>query len=172
MVTLDVNGQQYPVRSSLDSPLLWTLREDLRLRGTKYGCGTGICGTCTVHVDGEARHACVTTVAEVVGKRIATIEGLAQHPSRVISAWIAEQVSQCGYCQPGQIMMATALLARNPSPTDAEIDAAMSKVLCRCGTYQRIRRAIGRAALDRSVTHPQAIEPTSIAGTREVTLNR
>ena len=172
MVTLDVNGQQHPVRSSLDSPLLWTLREDLGLRGTKYGCGTGICGTCTVHVDGEARHACVTTVAEVVGKRIATIEGLAQHPGRVISAWIAEQVSQCGYCQPGQIMMATALLARNPSPTDAEIDAAMSKVLCRCGTYQRIRRAIGRAALNRSETHPQAIEPTSIAGTREVTLNR
>ena len=135
MVTLDVNGQQHPVRSRLDSPLLWTLRR-LGLRGTKYGCGIGICGTCTVHVDGEARYTCVTTVAEVVGKIITTIEGWAQHPSRVIPAWIAEQVSQCGYCQPGQIMMATALLARNRSPTDAEIDAAMSKVLCRCGTYQ------------------------------------
>jgi isoquinoline 1-oxidoreductase beta subunit len=172
MVTLDVNGQRHPVRRSLETPLLWILREDLALRGTKYGCGIGVCGTCTVHVDGEACHACVTTLAEVAGKQIVTIEGLAQRPNRIISAWIAEQASQCGYCQPGQIMTAAALLPQSPSPTDAEIDAAMCKVLCRCGTYQRIRRAVRRAALDQSEPTPQAIEPTSTASVGEVTFNR
>jgi isoquinoline 1-oxidoreductase beta subunit len=172
MITLDVNGQKCSVRSILDSPLLWILREDLALKGTKYGCGIGVCGTCSVHVDGEARHACVTTLAEVAGKRIVTIEGLAQRPNRIIPTWVAEQVSQCGYCQPGQIMTATALLARNPLPTDAEIDAAMSKVLCRCGTYRRIRRAIRRAALDKSAAIPQVMESTATASAREITLNR
>lgn len=176
MVILDVNGQRHRVRSGLNTPLLWTLREDLALKGTKYGCGIGVCGTCTVHVDGEAHHACVTTLAEVVGKRIVTIEGLAQRPNRVISAWVAEQASQCGYCQPGQIMTATALLAQSPSPTDAEVDAAMSTVLCRCGTYQRIRRAIRRAALEKSEAVPQAIQRSSTAGAGagagEATFNR
>jgi isoquinoline 1-oxidoreductase beta subunit len=172
VVTLNVNGRLHPVRSSLDMPLLWILREDLALKGTKYGCGIGVCGACTVQVDGEARHACVMTLGEVVGKRILTIEGVAQRPNHVISAWIAEQATQCGYCQPGQIMTATALLARNPSPTDAEIDAAMSKVLCRCGTYQRVRLAIRRAARDKSEVTPQAIERTTVADAEQVTFNR
>ena len=171
MVTLDVNGQKYAVHSSLDSPLLWALREDLALRGTKYGCGIGVCGICTVHVDGQARHACVTTSADVVGKQIITIEGLAQHPNRIISAWIAEQASQCGYCQPGQIMTAAALLAQCPSPSDVEIDAAMSKVLCRCGTYQRIRQAIRRAVLDKSKVTPQATGRTPKVRAEEAAFN-
>jgi isoquinoline 1-oxidoreductase beta subunit len=172
MVTLDINGQQRSVRRSLDTPLLWALREDLALRGTKYGCGIGVCGICMVHVEGEARQACVLPLAEVVGKRIVTIEGLAASPNRAISAWVAEQASQCGYCLPGQIMAATALLARSLLPTDEQIDASMSKVLCRCGTYQRIRRAIRRAALDQGEVIPQAIERTSAAGAGEEKFNR
>ncbi len=145
--TLNVNSQDREVRGAAEMPLLWALRDHLGLRGTKYGCGVGACGICTVHADGEPIHACVTTLAQVVGKRLVTIEGLAAKPrNRVIEAWAAEQVSQCGYCQPGQIMAAAALVERRPSPTDAEIDHAMSGVLCRCGTYQRIRRAIKRAA--------------------------
>lgn len=171
MVTLDVNGQKVPVRGPLDSPLLWVLREELGLKGTKYGCGIGVCGSCTVHVDGEACHACVTTLAEVAGKKILTIEGIAQRPNHLISAWIAEQASQCGYCQPGQIMTAAALLARNPAPTDAEIDAAMSKVLCRCGAYQRIRRAIRSAQRNKVEAVPQATERASRA-VKEAVFNR
>lgn len=167
MVTLDINGQQCSVRRSLDTPLLWVLREDLALKGTKYGCGTGACGICTVHVEDEPRHACVLPLAEVVGKRIVTIEGLAARPNRVISAWIAEQASQCGYCQPGQIMAASALLAQSSLPTDEEINAAMSKVLCRCGTYQRIRRAIGRAALDDGEALPPTIKRSPAPGAGE-----
>jgi len=172
MVTLDINGQQRSVRCGPDTPLLWALREELALKGTKYGCGTGMCGVCTVLVDGEARHACVLPLAEVAGKRIVTIEGLAARPNRIISAWIAEQASQCGYCQPGQIMAASALLAQSPSPTEEEIDAAMSKVLCRCGTYQRIRQAIRKAALDEGGAQPPAAKRSPVAVAGEQKFNR
>jgi aerobic-type carbon monoxide dehydrogenase small subunit (CoxS/CutS family) len=128
-------------------PLLWVIRETLGLTGTKYGCGMSLCGACTVHVNGQAVRSCVTPVSSVVGKEIITIEGLSadgNHP--VQRAWIAEDVPQCGFCHSGQIMSAAALLAENPKPSDADIDDAMSGNICRCGTYQRIRRAIHRAA--------------------------
>ena len=147
MTTLMVNGQQYRVDVVPDMPLLWVLRDVLGLTGTKYGCGIGICGSCTVHLDGEARQSCVVSASSVAGRQITTIEGLSsegRHPLQ--EAWIAEKVSQCGYCQPGQIMTAVALLAENPVPTDGDIDAALSSSLCRCGTYQRIRHAIHMAA--------------------------
>ena len=146
-ITLRVNGQEHTVDVSPDTPLLWVLRDTLGLTGTKYGCGIGLCGTCTVHLDGKASRSCTIPVSEVAGREITTIEGLSidgNHPLQ--QAWLAENVSQCGYCQPGQIMAAAALLAENPNPTDDDIDAAMSHNLCRCGTYQRIRRAIHRAA--------------------------
>jgi isoquinoline 1-oxidoreductase subunit alpha len=147
MVTLQVNGKEYKVDVSPETPLLWVLRDTLGLTGTKYGCGMSLCGACTVLVDGEAVRSCVTPASAVVGIEIVTIEGLStdrNHPLQ--KAWIAEDVPQCGYCQSGQIMAAAALLQKNPKPTDGEIDNAMSGVLCRCGTYQRIRRAIHRAA--------------------------
>lgn len=145
MITLDVNGKKYEVSASSDTPLLWVLREDLQLIGTKFGCGEGLCGACTVHVEGEATRSCVTTVGEVEGSRIVTVEGLPDdHP--VKRAWLDAEVSQCGYCQPGQIMEAAALLRDNPIPTDSDIDDAMSGNLCRCGTYPRIRKAIHMAA--------------------------
>ena len=131
-----------------DTPLLWVLRDELRLTGTKYGCGEGQCGACTVHVDGAALRSCVVPVSSVARQKITTIEGLSpdgRHP--VQRAWIEEDVPQCGYCQPGQIMTAASLLAYRPKPTDAEIDDAMSGNICRCGTYPRIRKAIHRAAL-------------------------
>lgn len=146
-IHLVVNGQEHQVEASPDTPLLWVLRDTLGLTGTKYGCGTGLCGACTVHVDGEAQRSCILPVAELEGKQITTIEGLSpdgSHPLQV--AWLAENVSQCGYCQPGQIMAAAALLAHTSKPTDADIDAALGNNLCRCGTYQRIRRAIHRVA--------------------------
>jgi isoquinoline 1-oxidoreductase alpha subunit len=142
-----VNGQLYAVEAAPDTPLLWVLRDTLGLTGTKYSCGQGLCGACTVHIDGEPFRSCVTPIASVDGKSITTIEGLSPdgtHPLQV--AWIEEQVPQCGYCQPGQIMTAAALLAKTPQPTDDDIDAAMAGNLCRCGTYQRIRRAIHRVA--------------------------
>jgi isoquinoline 1-oxidoreductase alpha subunit len=146
-ITLTVNGEEHALDVSPDTPLLWVLRDTLGLTGTKYSCGIGLCGACTVHVDGEAVRSCVTPVSEVAGKGITTIEGLSPDGSHPVQrAWAAENVVQCGYCQPGQIMAAAALLAKNPDPTDADIDAAMSGNLCRCGTYQRIRRAIHRAA--------------------------
>jgi isoquinoline 1-oxidoreductase subunit alpha len=140
---LKVNGGNRTVDVDPGTPLLWVLRDTLGLTGTKFGCGIGQCGCCTVHLDGEAVRACATTVADAAGKRIVTIEGLSPtgtHP--VQRAWEAEQVTQCGYCQPGQIMQAAALLAKTPAPTDAQIEAAMDGVLCRCGSYPRIRRAI------------------------------
>lgn len=147
MVTLTINGREYPVEVAPDMPLLWVLRDLLGLTGTKYGCGIGLCGSCTVHVDGEAQQSCSLPASSVAGRQITTIEGLASNGGRVLQeAWLSERVSQCGYCQPGQIMMAAALLNKNPSPTDDDISAAMSGALCRCGTYQRIRRAIHRAA--------------------------
>jgi aerobic-type carbon monoxide dehydrogenase small subunit (CoxS/CutS family) len=128
-------------------PLLWTLRDILGLTGTKYGCGVAQCGACTVHLDGQAVRSCVTPASSAQGRDIVTIEGLAAgNDHRVQSAWIAEEVAQCGYCQPGQVMSAVALLHAKPQPTDADIDAAMAGNLCRCGTYDRIRRAIHRAA--------------------------
>jgi len=147
MIAFMLNGKPQTVDLAPDTPLLWVLRESLELTGTKFGCGIGICGACTVHKDGTAIRSCITPVSAVSGAKIVTIEGLAanaDHP--VLRAWIAEEVPQCGYCQPGQIMSAAALLAKTPKPTDADIDAAMSGNLCRCGTYQRIRRAIHRAA--------------------------
>ena len=146
-IHLLVNNTPHEVEASPDMPLLWVLRDKLNLTGTKYGCGLGVCGACTVHLDGEATRSCQTAVATVGDRKITTIEGLSpdgSHPAQ--AAWIAEQVPQCGYCQCGQIMQAAALLAKTPHPTDDEIDQAMGGNLCRCGVYQRIRRAIHRAA--------------------------
>ncbi len=144
---ITVNGKKYTVDVSPDTPLLWVLRDTIGLTGTKYSCGIGLCGTCTVHLDGEAIRSCSKLISDVGSSQITTIEGLSpdgKHPLQ--QAWIATNVPQCGYCQPGQIMTAAALLAKTPKPTDAEIDRAMSGVICRCGTYQRIRRAIHVAA--------------------------
>ena len=145
--TLTINGESNSVSVEDDMPLLWYLRDILQLTGTKYGCGAGLCGACTVHVDGIATRSCVTPVAAVEGKTITTIEGLSEggnHPLQ--RSWQELGVPQCGYCQPGQIMSAAALLASNPQPSDADIDGAMSGNICRCGTYPRIRAAIHHAA--------------------------
>jgi aerobic-type carbon monoxide dehydrogenase small subunit (CoxS/CutS family) len=147
MISLKVNGKRYEAEVSPDTPLLWVIRESLGLTGTKYGCGMAQCGACTVHVNGQAVRSCVTPVSAVVGKEIVTIEGLSPDRSHPVQrAWIVEDVPQCGYCQSGQIMSAAALLSENPDPSDQDIDEAMSGIICRCGTYQRIRRAIHRAA--------------------------
>ena len=146
-VRLSVNGRTLIAAAELDTPLLWVLRDTLGLTGTKYGCGVGLCGACTVLVDGVATRSCLTPLSESVGKRVVTIEGLssdATHP--VQRAWLEEDVAQCGYCQAGQILTAAALLARKPDPTDADVDDAMSDNICRCGTYKRIRAAVHRAA--------------------------
>ena len=144
---LTVNGRARTVNVDPETPLLWVLRDELDLTGTKYGCGEGQCGACTVHVDGAAIRSCVTPVSSVARQKIRTIEGLSPDGSHPVQrAWIAEDVPQCGYCQPGQIMTAASLLAFRPKPTDAEIDDAMSGNICRCGTYPRIRKAIQRAA--------------------------
>jgi aerobic-type carbon monoxide dehydrogenase small subunit (CoxS/CutS family) len=146
-ISLSVNGTQHQLDLDPEMPLLWVLRDVMGLTGTKYGCGIGACGACTVHVDGAAVRACSTPVASVTGKAVVTIEGLSPDASHVVQrAWLAEDVSQCGYCQPGQIMAAAALLATTAQPTDADIDTAFSGHLCRCGTYPRIRRAVHRAA--------------------------
>ncbi|MFZ5868310.1 MAG: (2Fe-2S)-binding protein [Thermodesulfobacteriota bacterium] len=145
--TLNVNRKDYKVAVAPDTPLLWVIREDLGLTGTKFGCGLTVCGACTVIVDGDPVRSCGSAVSEMEGKEIVTIEGLSldgMHP--VQRAWIEDEVPQCGYCHSGQIMSAAALLAENPNPTDADIDEMMSDNLCRCGTYQRIRRAIHRAS--------------------------
>jgi isoquinoline 1-oxidoreductase alpha subunit len=144
---LVVNGQRRTTATDPHTPLLWVLREDFGLTAAKYGCGIAQCGACTVHLDGEAVRACVTPLARAAGKRVTTLEGLSPDRSHPVQqAWLAEQVPQCGYCQPGQIMSAACLLAHTPRPSDAEIDDAMAGNLCRCGTYLRIRRAIHRAA--------------------------
>ena len=147
MVTLTVNGGTQNIDADADTPLLWVLRDHLSLTGTKYGCGMALCGACTVHVDGAAVRSCVLPLKAVEGKRVTTIEGLSKdrsHPAQ--RAWIESDVPQCGYCQSGQIMSAAALLRTNPSPSDADIDAALAGNICRCGTYVRIRKAVHRAA--------------------------
>ncbi len=146
-ITLRVNGAEHRLDVEPQTPLLWVLRDSLNLTGTKYGCGAGLCGACTVHVEGTAVRSCSTPVSQVAGKQIVTIEGLGQNGLQALQqAWIAEEVPQCGYCQSGQIMAAAALLAKAPNPSDDDITKAMSGNLCRCGTYDRIRRAIHRAA--------------------------
>jgi aerobic-type carbon monoxide dehydrogenase small subunit (CoxS/CutS family) len=147
MITLTVNGEQRTLDVPADTPLLWALRDTLGLTGTKFGCGKALCGACTVHLDGQALRSCVTPVSVIAGRSITTIEGLSatsDHPLQ--QAWLQHDVPQCGYCQSGQIMSAAALLARNKKPSDAEIDAAMSGNICRCGTYSDIRAAIHTAA--------------------------
>jgi isoquinoline 1-oxidoreductase subunit alpha len=142
-----VNGKPQSVDVPPNMPLLWVLRDTLGMTGTKFGCGMALCGACTVHIDGEATRSCVTPVSSVVGKKITTIEGLSPNRSHPVQrAWIEVDVPQCGYCQSGQIMSAASLLAQNPKPSDADIDAAMKGNICRCGTYHRIREAVHRAA--------------------------
>ena len=150
-VALTVNGKHLSVTAHPDTPLLWVLRENLKLTGTKYGCGVGQCGACTVHIDGKPNYSCLARIDELEGRRVTTIEGLAPdsgHPLQ--KAWIAEQVPQCGYCQSGQIMRAAGLLRENPNPTREDIVSYMNPNICRCGTYPRIVRAIERAAKERS----------------------
>jgi isoquinoline 1-oxidoreductase subunit alpha len=147
MIAFTINGRPQQADVAPDTPLLWVIRETLGLTGTKYGCGMALCGACTVHLDGAPVRACVTPASAVAGRRVTTIEGLSpagDHP--VQRAWIEEDVPQCGFCQPGQIMSTAALLASKPSPTDADIDGALAGNICRCGTYQRIRAAVHRAA--------------------------
>jgi isoquinoline 1-oxidoreductase alpha subunit len=146
-ITFTLNGEHKTVDVDPQMPLLWVLRDTLNMTGTKFGCGMALCGACTVHINGEAARSCVTPISSVADKKITTIEGLSADGSHPVQkAWIEEDVPQCGYCQSGQIMSAAALLAKKSSPTDADIDDAMSGNICRCGTYQRIRKAIHRAA--------------------------
>jgi isoquinoline 1-oxidoreductase alpha subunit len=156
--TLNVNGKTQTVDVPGDMPLLWVLRDEIGLKGPKFGCGVSACGACTVHLDGQVTRSCVTPVSSVAGKRITTVEGISENPvgAAVQKAWLDVDVMQCGYCQAGQIMAATALLTTTPKPTDQQIDAAMAGNLCRCGTYVRIREAIKTAA------------GMSVADTREV----
>jgi len=150
-IRLVVNGQARTADVAPDTPLLWVLRETLGLTGTKYGCGAGLCGACTVLLDGAPARSCQINAVQAVDRAIVTIEGLSSDRSHPLQrAWLAEQVPQCGYCQSGQILAAAALIARNPDPSDADIDRALSGNLCRCGTYPRIRRAIHRAAAERT----------------------
>jgi isoquinoline 1-oxidoreductase subunit alpha len=147
MTTLDVNGKSLEVDADLDTPLLWVLRDNLGLTGTKYGCGVSQCGACTVHVDGVATRACITPISSLAGKKITTIEGLQTKVAKAVQdAWVKLEVAQCGYCQSGQIMSATALLTRKKAPTDADIDLELGGNICRCATYQRIRAAVHAAA--------------------------
>ena len=146
-ITISVNGSKRLLNIDGETPLLWVLRDELKLTGTKYGCGRGLCGACTVHIDGEETRSCITAVENIQGSEITTIEGLSNNSDHPVQkAWIVEDVPQCGYCQSGQIMTASALLNRNNNPDDLDIDSAMKMNICRCGTYQRIRKAIHRAS--------------------------
>jgi len=151
MVSLEVNGKRRDLDIPEDMPLLWTLRDALNMTGTKFGCGMGLCGACTIHIDGQPTRSCITPASAATGKRITTIEGIGNTPAgrKVQAAWLALDVPQCGYCQSGQIMSACALLAAKAKQSDADIDAAMAGNLCRCGTYRRIRAAIKKAAGER-----------------------
>ena len=150
--TFTLNGKGTTVDAHAGTPLLWVLRDTLGLTGTKFGCGRGLCGSCTVHIDGEAVRSCITPIENVSGASVLTIEGLSLNQTHPVQrAWIQDEVPQCGYCQSGQIMTAVALLKKHPNPTDAEIDASMGNNLSRCGTYQRIRRAIHRASAEGGV---------------------
>ena len=152
MITLQINGSAHKLDVPADMPLLWVLRDVVGMTGTKFGCGMALCGACTVHIDGQATRSCITPVSSVVGKKVVTIEAIGHTPSgrKVQQAWLDLEVVQCGYCQSGQIMSASALLAQTRKPTDADIDAAMAGNICRCGTYNRIRAAIKRAAQSKS----------------------
>jgi isoquinoline 1-oxidoreductase alpha subunit len=148
MITFSVNGRKVSVKDAADTPLLWVLRDSLGMTGTKFGCGVALCGACTVHLNGEPVRSCSTPVSDAAGKKVTTIESMAANPvgKAVQAAWVKHDVPQCGYCQSGQIMSASALLAKNGKPSDADIDAAMSGIICRCGTYNQIRAAIKDAA--------------------------
>jgi len=148
MITLNVNGKPRNLDITDDTPLLWTLRDVLNMTGTKFGCGLGLCGACTIHIDGQPARSCITPVSAVVGKQITTIEAIGSTPAgkRIQQAWVALDVPQCGYCQSGQIMSASALLAAKATPSDSDINDAMAGNICRCGTYPRIRAAIKKAA--------------------------
>ena len=148
MITLNINGKTMQADAEDDTPLLWVLRDYLNMTGTKFGCGMALCGACTVHIDGQPARSCVTPISSVANRKITTIEsiGASKAGKAVQAAWVAENVPQCGYCQSGQVMAATALLASNPKPNDKQIDEAMSGNICRCGTYPRIRAAIKQAA--------------------------
>ncbi|MBP6005013.1 MAG: (2Fe-2S)-binding protein [Pyrinomonadaceae bacterium] len=149
MAKLSVNKKQYETDADPSTPLLWVLRDELGLTGTKFGCGIAQCGSCTIHVDGEARRSCITPLRSAEGKEITTIEGLSETSSHPLQkAWVEADAPQCGYCQSGQIMTAAVLLKQKPNPTDADIDQAMSGIICRCGTYNRIRAAIKLAAIN------------------------
>jgi isoquinoline 1-oxidoreductase alpha subunit len=154
VIQLNVNGKQYDTDLPSDTPLLWALRDQIGLTGTKFGCGMALCGACTVHVDGQPVRACVTPLSALDGKRVVTIEAIGDDATgkAVQAAWVEIGVPQCGYCQAGQVMSATALLRQKPNPTDADIDAAMAGNICRCGTYTRIRAAIKRAAAETGAT--------------------
>src|SRR4249920_965593 len=162
MITLNVNGKIRKIDVPDDMPILWTLRDVLSMTGTKFGCGMGLCGACTVQIDGQPTRSCITPVSAAVGKRITTIEaiGATTAGKKIQQAWLALDVPQCGYCQSGQIMSASALLAANPKPTDADIDAAMAGNICRCGTYVRIRAAIKQAAGMTTAGVPDALTGT------------
>ena len=168
MIKLKVNGVGREFDGEPDMPLLWYLRDELRLTGTKFGCGEGLCGACTVHVNGAAARSCQLPMQSVAGKAVVTIEGLsakADHP--VQQAWRQTNVPQCGYCQSGQIMQAAALLKQKPRPTDADIDSAMKGNICRCGTYQRIREAIKTAANKTAASRPASAKPAAAKATAE-----
>ena len=167
-IQLTINGKTQSVDVPPNMPLLWVLRDTLGMTGTKFGCGMALCGACTVHIDGEATRSCITPVSSVSGKKITTIEGLSPDRSHPVQrAWIEVDVPQCGYCQSGQIMSAASLLAKNAKPNDSEIDEAMKGNICRCGTYQRIREAVHRAAAlhsaDATPSRPGAIDATAEA---------
>jgi len=162
MIALTVNGKAHNVDIPDDMPLLWTLRDVLNMTGTKFGCGMGLCGACTIQIDGQPTRSCITPVSAAAGKRITTIEAIGSTPAgkKIQHAWLALDVPQCGYCQSGQIMSASALIAANPKPTDADIDDAMAGNICRCGTYVRIRAAIKQAAGMTTAGVPDAVTGT------------
>ena len=163
MIRFSVNGERLETDVAADTPLLWFLRDNLQMTGTKYGCGMALCGACTVHINNEPARACSTPLSAIAGKRVTTIESMGSNPvgRKVQAAWISEDVVQCGYCQSGQIMSATALLTKNKNPSDAQIDDAMSGNICRCGTYNRVRAAIKVAAVGSAVKPAAAVKKTA-----------